>query len=124
MKHPAIELAAWLKTQRKLRGIVARVFAGQLELAPAKYAELEAGVVRWLSARQEELIPQVLGLSKDEVGVFTALLAKARAAEPLEFADIFTREQLEPVRLRQNKRQQLTTAAKEQILDAVFQPLT
>jgi hypothetical protein len=123
MNPPAIDLAVWLKTQRKQRGAVARVFAGQLELAPAKYAELEAGVVRWLSARQEELIPQVLGLSKDEVGVFTALLAKARAAKPLEFADVFTREQLEPVRLRQNKRQQLTTATKNRILDAVFQPL-
>jgi hypothetical protein len=112
-----------LKTQRKQRGIVARVFAGQIELSPARYAELEAGVARWLEARQEELIPQVLGLSKEETSKFAALLVCARASKPLEFGDVFTREQLEPVRLRQNKRQQLTTAIKEQIVDAVFQPL-
>ncbi len=123
MKHPAINLGIWLKSRRQQRGMVARVFAGQVELAPAKYAELEAGVARWLCARQEQLIPQVLGLSKEEAGVFAALLAKARAAKPLEFADLFTREQLEPARLRHAKRQQLTAEAKDKILDAVFRPL-
>lgn len=123
MKHPAIELGIWLKSRRQKRGIVTRVFAGQIELAPSKYAELEGGVVRWLGERQEELIPQVLGLSKDEVGAFATLLAKARAAKALEFADVFTREQLEPVRLRHTKRQQLTAKTKDHILDAVFHPL-
>jgi hypothetical protein len=123
MKDPAIELGIWLKSQRQRHGVVARVFAGQIELSPAKYAELEAGVVRWLEARQEKLIPQVLGLDAEEAGKFGALLTKARSAKPLEFTDVFTREQLEPVRLRQAKRKQLTGETKNQILDAVFQPL-
>lgn len=111
MKHPAKELGAWLKTRRQQQDMVLRVFAGQIELSPAEYAEAEAGVVRWLGEEQETLIPQVLGLSTPERRQFLALLDKARSAEPLEFADIFTREQLEPVRLRH---------AKKEILEAVF----
>src|SRR5437763_11235344 len=100
MKHPAKELGAWLKKCRQHEGLVLRVFAGQIELSPAEYAEAEAGVVRWLGKEQESLIIEVLGLSPSERKEFLALLAKAHAAEPLEFEDIFTREQLEPVRLR------------------------
>jgi hypothetical protein len=51
------------------------------------------------------------------------LLAQARAAKPLEFADIFTREQLEPVRLRCEGRKRMTKADKKAIVDAVFAPL-
>ena len=103
--------------------MVLRVFAGQIELSPAEYAEAEAGVVRWLGQQQEALIPEVLGLSAPERRQFLALLAKARAAEPLEFADIFSREQLEPVRLRHAKGKQAAARAKKEILDAVFAPL-
>ena len=123
MKHPARELGAWLKTRRQQQGLVLRIFAGQVELSPAEYAEAEAGVVRWLGGVQQKLIPQVLGLAGSDRRRFLILLAKARAAEPLEFDDIFTREQLEPVRLRQAKGKQSAAYAKEEILNAVFVPL-
>jgi transcriptional regulator with XRE-family HTH domain len=123
MKHPAQELGSWLKTRRRRQGIVLRVFAGQIELSPAEYAEAEAGVVRWIGAAQATLIPQVLGLSTADRKQFLALLAKAQAAKPLEFDDLFTREQLEPVRLRHAKGKQGADRAKQEILDAVFAPL-
>ena len=65
----------------------------------------------------------MLGLSTPERKQFLALLNKARAAEPLEFKDIFTREQLEPVRLRHAKGKQAAARAQKEILDAVFAPL-
>lgn len=103
--------------------MVLRVFAGQIELSPAEYAEAEAGVVRWLGRKQESLIPQVLSCSAPERRQFLALLDKARTAKPLEFEDIFSREQLEPVRLRHAKGKQAAARAKKEILDAVFAPL-
>src|SRR5438105_2595717 len=41
MKHPAKKLGAWLKKRRQHEGLVLRVFAGQIELSPAEYAEAE-----------------------------------------------------------------------------------
>jgi hypothetical protein len=123
MKHPAKALGAWIKTRRQQQGIVLRIFAGQIELSPAEYAEADAGVVRWFGKRQEALVPQVLGLAAADRRQFSALLAEAHAAKPLEIADIFTREQLEPVRLRHAKGKQAAIRAKKEILDAVFAPL-
>lgn len=123
MNHPAKQLGAWLKARRQRQGFVARVFAGQIELGPAEYAEAEAGIVRWIGHDQEGLICQVLTLSPAERQEFFKLLAQARAGRPLEFADIFTREQLEPVRLRCEGRKRMTKADKEAIVDAVFAPL-
>ncbi len=123
MNHPAKELGAWLKERRQRQGFVARVFAGMIELAPAEYAEAEAGVVRWLGVDQARLICQVLALSGEDRQAFEALLGKAQKATPLEFAEVFTRGQLEPVRLRREGRKRLTKADKEAILDAVFTPL-
>ena len=100
-----------------------RVFAGQIGLSPAEYAEAEAGVVRWLGEEQAATIPQVLGLSASERKQFQALLADARSATPLEFDDLFTREQLEPVRLRHAEGKRAAVRAKNEILDAVFAPL-
>jgi transcriptional regulator with XRE-family HTH domain len=123
MKHPAKELGAWLKQRRQEQSLVLRVFAGQIELSPAEYAEAEAGVVRWLGEEQQTAIPQVLGLSAPERKAFLSLLAKARAAEALEFDNLFTRKQLEPVRLRHARGKQAAARAKNEILDAVFAPL-
>jgi transcriptional regulator with XRE-family HTH domain len=122
-KHPAKELGAWLKARRRSQGFVARVFAGQIELGPAEYAEAEAGVVRWIGQDQERLICQVLSLTPSDRQHFLKLLAQARAAKPLEFSDIYTRKQLEPVRLRCDGRKRLTKAARKEIVDAVFEPL-
>ena len=123
MRHPAVELGSWIKLRRQKLGVVARVFAGQIDVSPAEYAELEAGVVRWLGREQERLIPHVLGLSAEEHRRFTELLARARAAKPLEFSDIFSRGQLEPVRLREPNGKKLTAASKRAIIDAVFTPI-
>ncbi len=123
MKHPAIELGCWVKARRQREGLVLRVFAGQIELSPAEYAEAEAGVVRWIGKEQEGLVPQVLNLSGSERSQFAAMLRKARAADPLEFSDLFTREQLEPVRLRHSKGKQAAARAKREVLEAVFTPL-
>ena len=38
--------------------MVLRVFAGQIELSPAEYAEAEAGVVRWLGEDQQLWFPR------------------------------------------------------------------
>jgi hypothetical protein len=124
MKHPAKELGAWLKAGRQRQGFVARVFAGQIELGPAEYAEAEAGVVRWIGRDQEGLICQVLMLSSAERQEFLKLLALAQSAKPLEFADVFTREQLEPVRFRCEGRKRMSEADKKAIVDAVFAPLS
>jgi hypothetical protein len=99
------------------------VFAGQIELGPAEYAEAEAGVVRWFGQDQERLVCQVLVLSPAERQAFLKLLTEARAAKPLEFADLFTRRQLEPVGLRCEGRKRLTKADQKAIVDAVFAPL-
>lgn len=123
MKHPAKELGSWIKSRRQQQGLVLRVCAGQIELSPAEYAELEAGIVRWLGEPQERLILPLLGLTASERKQFLALLAKARAAEPLEFGQVYSRRQLEPVRLRHTKGKQAAARAKEEILDAVFAPL-
>ncbi|MBM3837857.1 MAG: hypothetical protein FJ398_07795 [Verrucomicrobia bacterium] len=123
MKHPAVQLGAWLKARRQREAMVLRVFAGQIELSPAEYAEAEAGVVRWLGEDQETAIPQVLSLSAPERKQFLSLLAEARAAKPLEFDDLFSCQQLEPVRLRHAKGKQAAARAKKEILDAVFAPL-
>jgi hypothetical protein len=123
MKHPAKELGTWLKAQRQRQGMVLRVFAGQIELGLAEYAEAEAGVVRWIGSEQARLIPQVLGLTPAEQKHFLALLAKAETAESLEFADVFSREQLEPMRLRHAKPGPAAERVKREILEAVFAPL-
>lgn len=123
MKHPAKELGAWLKAHRQKQGLVMRLFAGQIELSPGEYAETESGVVRWIGRDQERLICQVLELPPAGKKAFLKLLSAAREAEPLEFADIFTRAQLEPVRLWSEGRKRLTEAGKTAILDAVFTPL-
>lgn len=47
-----------------------RVFAGQIELPPAEYAEVEAGIVRGIGKAQEALIPQVLGLGSSRSGSY------------------------------------------------------
>lgn len=122
--HPAIKLGQWLKQHRQRAGLVARVFAGQIELSAAEYAEAETGVVKWIGAEQERLIPGALALNESERKTFERMLAHARESELLEFGDLFTREQLEPVRLRREGRKRLTAQDKKEIVEAVFAPLS
>jgi hypothetical protein len=121
--HPAKRFGEWLKSKRRERSVVARVFAGRIRLAPAEYAEVEAGIVSWIEERQEVLIPVLLDLSEEEIAEFSHKLFLARGASPLQFKDIFTREQLSPARCCTVDGNQLTVELQEQILNAVFTPL-
>lgn len=124
MEHPAKKLGKWLRERRRESGIVLREFAGQIALAPSEYAEVEAGVSRWIEDEQEELIIEVLRLSNDDKSSFHEMLTEAMGANPLEFSDVFTREQLRPIRTRTEEGQQLTDETRESLLDAVFKPLS
>jgi hypothetical protein len=122
--HPAVQLGDWLKAKRREKGIIARVFAGRIRLSPSKYAEVESGIVKWIGEMQENLIAVLLDFSADQQQEFAHLLFLAREAGPLEFSDIFTKEQLSPTRCCTVDGKQLTPQLAEQILDAVFTPLT
>ena len=121
--HPARKLGAWLKAERKKRDLVARIFASEIRLSPAEYSELEAGVVRWAGTEQEKQIVRTLGLTASERTTFESLLRHARDAAPLEFSDVYTRDQLAPMRLRRKSRGQASEKEINEILDAVFTPL-
>ncbi len=120
---PGKEFGTWLKAKRRSKQVIARIFAGRIGLSPAEYAEVEEGITAWLREKQQNLIPLMLGLSLDEEAEFNYKLQEARKAGPVKFEDIFTREQLMPVRLCSPKDEPLTPELKEAILDAVFTPL-
>lgn len=122
--HPAKAFGEWLSEKRQARNVVARVFASAVWLTHAKYAELELGVIKWVSQKQELLIPLFLGLNKAEQAEFTAKLKLARGAKSLCFSDIFTRDELRPVRACHHNGKQITKEDEERILNAVFAPLT
>ena len=123
MTHPATQFGAWLKAKRQDARIVMRVFAGHIGMAPSEYAEVEAGIVHWLRRDHLKLIVETLALDSADEATCHDLLHKAKAADPLAFEDVFSREQLEPIRTRNNNRKQLTRATQDEILDAVFTPL-
>src|SRR5436190_985174 len=54
--HPAVRLGRFLRLARMTRGIVKRLFAGQIMLSPSAYTEVEAGVVRWVQEPQRKAI--------------------------------------------------------------------
>ena len=111
------------KSKRQAKQTVARIFAGLIGLSPAEYAEVEAGIVKWVRDRQSRLIPMMLCLTPEEEAEFQNKLNLAQAAGEIEFKDVFTREQLSPVRLCSPTDERLTPELKEAILDAVFTPL-
>ena len=121
--HPAVRLGTWLKDQRKAMNCNARVFAGMILLSPAEYAEVEAGVVKWIGVRQQLLIATVLNLPENIKNQFDQLILDAQHAKSLKFSDIFTKEQLAPIRLCQPDGKQLTKEDREAILRAVFTEL-
>jgi transcriptional regulator with XRE-family HTH domain len=99
-QHPAVLLGRWLKFARQSKGLVKRVFAGQILLTPARYSEVEAGVVRWIKEPQQHAIIEALDLAGAKLDDFLKLLDQARKQMQLSFSNLFTREQLEPVRCR------------------------
>jgi hypothetical protein len=123
--HPAKEFGMWLRNKRLLRNLVARVFAMKVWLSHAKYAELELGVVEWVSQKQELLIPLALELNDAEKSEFHAKLKAAKSGKRLCFSDIFPdREVLRPVRACHHNGKQITKADEDHVLDVIFAPLT
>jgi transcriptional regulator with XRE-family HTH domain len=120
-QHPAVRLGRWLKLARMAKGLVKRVFAGQILLTPSRYSEVEAGVSTWIKNPQESAIIDVLDLASEKLEQFMKLLNEARKAFQLSFSNLFTREQLEPVRCRHfNNLITPSEIDKEAILNAVF----
>lgn len=122
--HPAVRLGAWLKTMRQKHGFVKRIFAERIYLRPAKYTEVEAGVVSWIEKKNEDAIVTTLELTQDIVIEFNALLKEARDAAHILFSQLFSREQLTPIRSRLSTNRTINEIEKKIILDAVFAPLT
>lgn len=109
---------------RRESGVVARVFAGRVELSPAKYAEVESGIVEWIGGKQQENIPLMLNFDPNKEAVFNRMLSAAKEAEPLTFADVFSREEMCPARCSTANGRQIDAITKEAILQAVFTPLS
>jgi len=70
-QHPAVKFGQWLKAARQERGIVKRLFAGEISLSASKYSEVEAGVIRWIEAKQEMAITVVLEFSQEQAAEHT-----------------------------------------------------
>ena len=125
MEHPAVQFGAWLKNKRRESGVIARIFAGRIDLSPAEYAEVEAGVgiIRWIQAKQEALITMMLKLDENGEAELNRMLSAAKAEKCLEFGDVFSRDQLDPVRCSTDGNEQIDEVKRKAILDAVFKPL-
>lgn len=122
-QHPGRLFGAWLKAKRQAKGIIARVFAGQIWLSPSKYAEVEVGVANWIGEKQERIIPILLELAEAEAKKFQQLLAAARSAAVLKFTDVFKKDDLKPVRAAHAQGKQISLEEENALLEIVFRPL-
>ena len=124
-EHPAVLFGQWLRNKRRDAGAVAREFAGRVDLSPAEYTEVELGidVGRWITSKQENLISIMLNLDENGEAELNYKLHQAREASRIEFKDVFTREQLTPVRCSTICNEQIDEKKRNDILDAVFKPL-
>jgi len=123
LDHPAVQLGEWLQKKRRERGIVARVFAGRIDLSPAEYAEVESGIIHWVGEKQEMRMPLLLGLNDEEVTEFNAMVSSARRASQLEFTDVFSENELAPARCCTADGKQIDEDRRKAIIKAVFTPL-
>jgi transcriptional regulator with XRE-family HTH domain len=120
---PSVALGQWLREKRRALKLSARVFAERISLTHAQYAEAELGVFKWLASKQQALIPLTLDLNPFEIECFKKLTEEAEASAPLSFSNLFSRDELRPVRAFHLQGKQLTKADEERLLDAVFAPL-
>jgi transcriptional regulator with XRE-family HTH domain len=119
--HPAVRLGAWLKTKRQKKGFIKRSFAGKILLTPAQYTEVELGVCHWLQEQQRQAVVTVLDLDQSEQTQLSKMLDAADKEIALSFSNVFSREDLEPVRYRWNgKSKKPGEFERETILNAVF----
>ena len=122
-KHPALIFGTWLKMARQKVGIIARVFAGQINLSPSKYAEVEVGVTKWMDEERIKLASEALDLSSEERQHMQKLFTEASAVPSLKFSDVFTREELAPIRCCSSQNRPLSEEESAELLDAVFAEL-
>jgi hypothetical protein len=124
-EHPAVLFGQWLRNKRRDADAVAREFAGRVDLSPAEYAEVELGidVGRWITPKQQNLICIMLNLDETGEAELNYKLDQARSASRIQFGDVFTRDQLTPVRCSTLYNEQIDEKKREEILDAVFKPL-
>ena len=123
LDHPAVLFGRWLSDKRRSSGVVARVFAGRIGLSPAEYAEVESGILHWLKEKQELKIPIMLDFDESTTADFNYKLRIAREAKELDFADVYTREELAPARCCSINGEQISEKTRNAIIDAVFTPL-
>jgi transcriptional regulator with XRE-family HTH domain len=124
-EHPAVKFGEWLKSKRRESGVVARVFAGRIDLSPAQYAEVEAGIgiSRWITQKQVGLIAIMLDLDSDGEAELNHKIYLAKEVNDLRFDEVFSRDQLTPVRCSTCGNEQIDESKRTAILDAVFKPL-
>lgn len=121
--NPAVAFGLWLKERRRSKSIVARVFAERISLTHAQYAEAELGVFKWIQDKQLNLIPIVLDLDAQARRELNDKASAAKMGVALTFSDIFSRDDLRPVRAFHLQGKQISKADEERILDTVFTPL-
>ena len=118
--HPAKKLGAWLQAKRKAAGFVVSEIAGLLRLGPAKYTEIECGIGKWLNSDKIKHLAGLLSLNEVEIKTFDSLFHSCEKSTPLTFANVYSRDQLKPVRLRHFNKKKITESERAKILDAVF----
>jgi hypothetical protein len=125
IEHPAVQFGAWLKSKRRASGVVARIFAGRIDLSPAEYAEVESGVniIRWIKSKQASLISIMLKLDSDGEAELNNKLSLAREGASLGFSDVFSKDQLAPARCSTDGNEQIDEEKRQAIIEAVFKPL-
>src|SRR5258708_7621612 len=123
LDHPAVQFGEWLKRKRRESGVVARVFAGRIDLSPAEYAEVESGIIHWIGGIQEMRIPLLLRLDEQGQADFNRMLSMAREQKDLEFADVYSEEELAPARCCTVGGKQIDEETRKAIIKAVFTPL-
>jgi len=121
--HPAVQFGAWLKGKRRESGVVARVFAGRIDLSPAEYAEVESGIIDWIGDKQENKISLMLQFNENDQATFNHKLYLAREASHLTFADVYSEDELSPARCCTVDGKQIDAATRQAIIKAVFTPL-
>lgn len=122
-EQPSVALGLWLKEKRLAAGMVARVFAQRVWLTPAKYAEVEAGVSHWIGEKQIQLISLALNLNEVEKQALQTRVENSSVGAAVTFRDLFTADELRPIRTYHRDNKQLSKDDEEVILAVVFEPL-
>jgi hypothetical protein len=118
------KLGNWIRKARRELKLTPSFVANEIKLAHSAYAEVELGIVKWIDSLRVTLLSQVLQLKTEAAKTLRSMVEAASKATPVKFEQIFTREDLKPVRLRTlDSFRAPKEKESEKLLDAVFQPL-